>query len=175
MLCVWKSVRCRMTNHKAIASNKVHSLANQWLSGGIFIFNGGEQLFEARAKTFGIEIPLNFSRTTKRDHAGFFAHDDDNGVRLLTKSQSCAMAQTKVTVQISALCDRKNTGSSEKPVLAENQATVVERRSLKENGYDKFNAQKTVELYPAFRPGLQWNVPFDGDERPQLAIGEVKG
>ena len=59
------SVRCRMTNHRAIASRRVQSFASQRRSGWIFIFNSGQQVFEPGPKTFGIKIAFDFARATQ--------------------------------------------------------------------------------------------------------------
>ena len=59
------SVRCRMTNHRAIASRRVQSFASQSRSGWIFIFNSGQQVFKPGPKTFRIKIAFYFARATQ--------------------------------------------------------------------------------------------------------------
>ena len=70
---------------------------------------------------------------------------------------------------------RKNAGGGDDAVVADDDAAIVQRRLGKENADREFGRERAIDLHAALGEGLDILPALDGDERAELAIGEVEG
>jgi hypothetical protein len=145
------------------------------LCGGLFISGEGEEFREAGFEGGGIEIAFDRAVVAEGNHAGFLADDDDDGIGFLAESEAGAVAEAEVAVEVGALGDGEDAGAGEEAFAAQDESAVVQGGFGMEEGDDQFGAQEAVERNAAFGPGVEGEIAFDGDECPELAVGEVEG
>ena len=140
----------------------------------VFIFEG-KKLGQAAAKTFGLEVSFDHAAVAKGNHAGLLGHDDDDGVAFLREPERGTVPKAERAVEVGALGDGENARGGDDAVVADDDAAVVQRGLWEEKADHEFGRKRAVNLHAALGEALDILPALDGDERAELAVGEVEG
>ena len=133
-----------------------------------------EEFIESATKTFHSEVALDASIMADRDLAGFFGDDNANGVRFFGESESGAVAQPEVAIQIFALTQGKNTGSGDESIPAHNDSAIMQDSLRLENCQDQFRRIMAVDFDARFGQLGQIDLTFQGNERTETLAREFE-
>ena len=167
-----------ITAQRLIASSKATSFAVQCCRNSflrVFIFLEYEELAETLLKAFGVKIAFNLGPMADGDDAGFFADNDDDGVGFLAQSESGPMSNAQSAIQIDPLTDRKHTSRRDNPVIADDQAAIVERGFWEKDTHGQLPGEVAIDGDAGLRKAINIGIALDGDQGPELPVGQIKG
>src|SRR5437016_7986077 len=105
--------------------------------------------------------------------AGLFRNDNRDRVRFFGNSERGAVTQPETSIERFALAHRKNAGRGGNSPVANDDASIVQRRFRMKNTQEKFDRKIRIERHPGLFVNSNRSVPFDRQQRAELLVRQL--